>query len=510
MEKVKQLVLRADGNAQTGMGHMMRCLALGQAWKAVGGKVRFLTDCKNKSILKNIKAEGFQLDDRGNLRFLDSYDYLESLEPSWCVLDGYGFSVADQVTIKGDSRHKLLVVDDLASLKAYYADILVNPGPFSKELEDKYRFLGRSGMQVLSGLKYFMLREEFFHLESWGSPIPNKKRLNVLLTLGGADTGNLSLSIMKSLKLSEVDFSLTVLVGQLNPNYRSLKSEASRGSFHIRIVKSAEIVADWMAWADVAICGAGVTALELSYLGTPVLCIVMAGNQSPVAEYIARSGSGKVYNREGFADTSEAVRRLHFNLPYLHTLVSGQASTLVEKVDGYGQDRVVMKMLGNRLRLRPAVGGKDDCRFLFDLVSDPDVRESAIDTRPISWENHLPWFERLMSDSSRCQYIAVDEDEELVGQIRFERGYWGNAPVVDVDVSLVPEHRGKGLSSELISLGVDMHRQNIEETRKIKFHATVRSENVRSIKAFLSAGFKKVGERLAQGDVPVSDFTVMK
>ena len=44
---MKNLIVRADADSQMGTGHLMRCLALGQAWKDAGGEVLFLTRCAN-------------------------------------------------------------------------------------------------------------------------------------------------------------------------------------------------------------------------------------------------------------------------------------------------------------------------------------------------------------------------------------------------------------------------------------------------------------------------------
>ena len=38
----KHLVIRVDASTQIGTGHLMRCLALAQAWKDAGGQVTFI------------------------------------------------------------------------------------------------------------------------------------------------------------------------------------------------------------------------------------------------------------------------------------------------------------------------------------------------------------------------------------------------------------------------------------------------------------------------------------
>ena len=55
------LIIRTDVNTFIGTGHLMRCLALAQAWKARRGRVIFIMACESQTIRQHLKDEGFKV-----------------------------------------------------------------------------------------------------------------------------------------------------------------------------------------------------------------------------------------------------------------------------------------------------------------------------------------------------------------------------------------------------------------------------------------------------------------
>jgi RimJ/RimL family protein N-acetyltransferase len=152
-------------------------------------------------------------------------------------------------------------------------------------------------------------------------------------------------------------------------------------------------------------------------------------------------------------------------------------------VDGDGAQRIVTRLLGERVRLRRARAA--DAELLWGWANDPGVRRVSYSEAPIPWETHVAWLESRLRDRRCAIFIALDGEDSPVGQIRF--GLTSDAEG-EIDVSVDAARRGSGLGPLLIRRGVEeLARTTAVET----LAAFVREENGASAAAFARAGFSK-------------------
>jgi len=293
-----KIIIRADANTQIGIGHVMRCIALGQAWKKKGGRVIFISACESKNLKNRITDEGFELvphekpcPDPDDLLTTLAIINNQTTTNDWIVLDGYHFDTDYQQSIKKNGN-SILVIDDIAQLKHYYADILINQNLHAEELN----YSCEPYTKLLLGTKYVLLRSEFLRWQGWKRKIPDIAH-KVLVTLGGSDPDNVTLKVIDVLQHVKVEgLEVIVVVGGNNPHYKELQSAVRGLQIPIRLERNVANISELMAWADMAITGGGSTIWELAFMKLPSFVAIIAENQRLIVEDLAKKdcllGSG--------------------------------------------------------------------------------------------------------------------------------------------------------------------------------------------------------------------------
>ncbi len=289
----EHLIIRADANSQIGTGHFMRCLALAQAWKDAGGKVLFITACRNEGMLQRLRDEGFKVHILP-APYPDPAEWTE-MQPvlavharAWLVLDGYHFDERYQQWVKSLGC-PLMVIDDMANLNRYYADVIVNQNLHAERLS----YPCEDYTRLLLGISYVLLRREFRDQGSVVRPFTDVAQ-RVLVTLGGADPDNYTEKVVQALEKANVPgLEATVIIGSHNMHRKAIENAAQRSSVPITPVLDAADMPRLMAEADMAIAGAGSTVWELAYMGMPSILLVLARNQLGIAAQMQSDGAAK-------------------------------------------------------------------------------------------------------------------------------------------------------------------------------------------------------------------------
>ena len=315
----KRLFIRVEGSAETGMGHLVRCLSIA----AMVSDLFEITFAGNslfpESILQNIKSNAFSFK-----QVRSEEDFFGLLNSSDIVLlDGYIFDSEYQRKVKGIGC-KLVCIDDLHD-KEMHADLVINhvPGVSVKDYQ------AANYTRFALGTDYALLRSAF--LKSDDSDRVLKEINTLLICFGGSDPLNLTMSTLKTaLKFTEFE-EIRVISGPSYPFKDELVQFISNQS---RIKHFHDLSEDEMysvlSSADLAIVPASGILMEVLTFRIPVITGIYVQNQTIFLKEFSKYQ--QVFNSDNFSDAA---------------LTATIQKVLASDVK---LDRIIDKQSGNRIR----------------------------------------------------------------------------------------------------------------------------------------------------------------
>ena len=324
MSAAARVVIRTAATATIGAGHAMRCLALAGALRRQGAEVVLYGDV-GTSIAERYTEDGASVvnptpGEQADRTLAQSRlaGLLSSGGPAmaWVVFDGYGFDADDHAAAR-QAGARVLVVDDYGHLPWYGADIILNQNISA----DAVNYAAPVGCTLLRGLRYVLLRRQF---EGRGGREAGCGRERapgalpeVLVSMGGADPDNATLTILRALPGELLwRIRLHLLVGPHNPHRDSLLHWVQASGAQAVIHSAVWDMPALLAAMDMAVTAAGSTCWELMCMGLPFVTVVLAGNQQAIAEHLDAEGIARCAWRldetadEGAARVAALLREL--------------------------------------------------------------------------------------------------------------------------------------------------------------------------------------------------------
>jgi len=337
------LVVRADASVASGTGHAVRCIALAQAWRRAGGDVVFIMAQVTEAIREMVRSELVEIDvidaiPGGVSDLQKTKDCALRHKAEWLALDGYHF---DAHYVAGlQNALPVLVIDDNGELESYSSELVLNQNAHANE-EMYARRASRT--RLLLGPRYALLRKEFVAYRNWTRNVSERGK-RILLTMGGSDPKDLtprSLAALAGLPIRDLE--IRVVVGGSAENRTGVAEAAARFSGRVKVMSNVTNMAELMAWADLAIAGAGTTCWEMCLLGLPAIVIVVAENQRLIAGHLAEIGAA-VNAGEAESIDCESLAKMAADLLENRDRRLEMSQLARQLVDGKGSERVVEMM----------------------------------------------------------------------------------------------------------------------------------------------------------------------
>jgi len=304
----KEILFRADGNSEIGLGHLYRLFSLIEMLKE-HFKFTFLS---SETSTINIIPNSYQL------KIIPTQITIKE-EPDWIskefdknntllIADGYQFDSSYQRKIK-EKGFKFVYIDDLAS-EHMFADLIINHSPnitsqiYSAEPYTKFAL----------GTKYALLRPAFLDLIAKEKTV--QKIDKAFVCFGGADPYDLTLKATKALLKTPQVKKIDIVLGGVY----SHKEIYTLTQKNIKIYQniSEEELMKTMVTSNFAIAPASTILYELCCVKIPVLSGYYVNNQKKIyngfanKKVIFEMGNMKDFSINSFEEQIQLFFKIDF------------------------------------------------------------------------------------------------------------------------------------------------------------------------------------------------------
>ena len=292
-----RLLIRADGNGQIGLGHVVRSLALAEIVDQQFAQVLLLSQDPPPAVQRLAAGHGRPL------RTLPAqpirqelYTLPDLLRPGdIVVLDGYHFPLVYQQAIKA-LNCRLVVIDDLR--QPTVADLVINHGPGVTPAD----YEAPPSTRFCLGPAFSLLRRPFREQAALPAAAP-RPITSALLCFGGADPLGLTARSLTALLALPQVVKVGLVLGAAFSGGAALRqlAELHPGrtvNFYEQL--SASEFATVFGQYDVAVVPSSTVLLEALVLGRPAITGYYADNQAALADYV--HAYGQAFSVGNFAD----------------------------------------------------------------------------------------------------------------------------------------------------------------------------------------------------------------
>jgi len=315
----------------TGIGHLMRCLALAEELRARDLEPWFVADAAAVPFAaEQLRARGF------SWTAPPAPDALPTLAirhgAALVVVDSYVLPASAYADLRSTGTPLLAFVDGAPGGRE--ADVYLNQNLGGEHVPHGLA----EGATYLGGIDFALMRDEI--LAPSTTPVRHDERPSVLAFFGGTDVHGAAPVVTELLVGTGVPFDATVVAATPELAER-VRAVATGPGQDVTAVPPLGRLVDAVRGADAVVSAAGTSTWELMCLGAATALVVVADNQLAGFEAATTSGAALGLGRlTDLPESGAASRTLHTLLtePDVRRDLSRRARGLV---DGQGRRRVV-------------------------------------------------------------------------------------------------------------------------------------------------------------------------
>jgi UDP-2,4-diacetamido-2,4,6-trideoxy-beta-L-altropyranose hydrolase len=467
MSNIPSIIFRADGDNNTGLGHMVRSAALAGMLNEQYNCI-LATRCHLESLLEELKGNFSRIINLPEMDIIEEARHLSTFASSkdLLILDGYHFDSVYQQAM-ADQGLEFFCIDDIHAYD-FSAKVIINHSGGLTPLD--YHSLELT--QFFLGPRFALLRKPF--LEAAKNKRDAVRDKNCFICFGGADPGNKTMEILKDLNArQDIHFHhFHVVTGPAYAYQDELQEmAATHPNITLYNALSPERMIEVMQQCSFAICSPSGVMYEYLTVGGIVFLEQIADNQKDVIRYFTEEGLAFRFADLGKINSLQIENALTRSAEYF----DGRSGERFHKILGQYFD-------GRKLTVRKA--RITDLECCFNWVNDAEVRMQSYNQHPIAMETHGQWFRQKLEDPSSYYYL-LEMDGNPVAQIRFQ--IQDNEAVLGylVDSSI----RSKGLGTTILGKGIEQFVKDYQ--KPVHIVGYVKRTNIPSQRSFERLAFYK-------------------
>jgi UDP-2,4-diacetamido-2,4,6-trideoxy-beta-L-altropyranose hydrolase len=275
--KKMNIVFRVDAHVDIALGHLSRCLSLGQSLNELGCQVSFVVFDNNEAE-KRLRQAKFSFD-------LSPYKINESGDCehfiSICKDNSFDLMLVDSYSLDNrffEQARKaapvLAYIDDLGH--DYKADIVINSS--CRAVDSDYQ----AKLKIL-GSDYVILDKSY-----WVEPVrDNQKAETLLITFGGIDHYDLSSRLLPIVEKIDENIKVNMVIGPYYENRDKIVASVSRSKLDVEIIEGLASLYSVIQRSDVAVTAGGITAYELAASAIPCVGIALWDCQNDNVNFLS-------------------------------------------------------------------------------------------------------------------------------------------------------------------------------------------------------------------------------
>ena len=281
----ERIVFHVIGYPEVGMGHIYRALSI--AHEISDHEIIFVCTKQSELAIQTIASKDY------DVMVFEEDDWVQgviNLKPRLLINDCLNTNADDIQDIK-ENGISVLNFEDLGS-GASHSDVTINELYDSPVLDSK---------NICWGHDYLFLRDEFLS----ATPRPFSESVtSILISFGGTDAKNLSLTALKSIVdiARTYDINVHIVTGKGYQHKAELEAYIQGIDLPIRYTNQTAVMSKIMEGVDLAIISNGRTPYEIAHMNIPA--IVIAQHERENTHSFATEENGFVYMGQWDAEKS--------------------------------------------------------------------------------------------------------------------------------------------------------------------------------------------------------------